>query len=240
MALDISKAFNRVWHAGLLHKLKSCGISGQIFSLISSFLSNRRLRVVLDGKSSQEYPVNAGFPQGSTLGPTLFLLYINDLPDYVICDIAIYADDTTPYSKCDRASDLWQQLELTSELEPDLRDMVDGGKKWLVDFNARKTQLVLFDWSNNNGSIDVKMGGSILEEKSSFKMLGLTFSSKLDWGSYIISTAKIASKKIGALIRSVKFQSPEVALYLYKSTICPCMEYCCHVWAGPPSCYLDL
>ena len=73
------------------------------------------------------------------------------------------------------------------------------------------------------GSIDVKMGGSILEEKSSFKMLGLT-SSKLDWGSYIISIAKTPSKKIGALIRSMKFLSTEVALYLYKSTIRPCME----------------
>ena len=240
VALDISKAFDRVWHAGLLHKLMSYGISGQIFGLISSFLSNRRLRVVLDGKSSQEYPVNVGVPQGSILGPTLFLLYINDLPDDVICDIAIYADDTTLYSNCDRASDLWQQLQLISELESDLRDTVDWGEKWLVDFNAGKTQLVSFDWSNNNGSIDVKMGGSILEEKSSFKMLELTFSSKLDWGSYIISIAKTASKKIGALIHSMKFLSPEVALYLCKSTICPCMEYCCHVWAGAPSCYLDL
>ena len=104
--LDICKAFDRVWHAGLLHKLKSYGISSQIFSLISSFLSNRRLRVVLDGKSSQEYPVNVGVPQGSILGPALFLLYINDLPDDVICDTAIYADDTALYSKCDRASDL--------------------------------------------------------------------------------------------------------------------------------------
>ena len=101
MALDISKAFDRVWHAGLLHRLKSYGISGQILGLISSFRSNRQLRVVLDGKSSQERPVNAGVPQGSILGPTLFLLYINDLPDHVICDIAIYVDDTTLYSNCD-------------------------------------------------------------------------------------------------------------------------------------------
>ena len=146
-----------------------------------SFLSNRRLRVVLDGTSLQEYPVNAGVPQGAI----------------------------------DQASDLWQQLELASQLESDLRDTVDWCKKWLVDFNAGKTQLVLFDRSNNNGSIDVKMDGSILEEKSSFKMLGLSFSSKLDWGSYIISIAKTTSKKIGALIYSVRFLSPEIALDIY-------------------------
>ena len=115
------------------------------------------------------------------------------------------------------------------------------GKKLFVDFNAGKTQLVSFDWSNNNGSIAMKMDGSVLEEKSSFEMLaGLTFSSKLDWGSYIISIAKTASKKIGPLIRSMKFLSPEVALYLYKSTICPCMEYCCHVWVSVLSSYLEL
>ena len=83
------------------------------------------------------------------------------------------------------------------------------------------------------------MDGSILEEKSSFEMLGLIFSSILDWDSYIISITKTASK-IGALICSMKFLSPEVTLYLYKSTIRPCMEYCCHVWAGAPRCYLKL
>ena len=222
VALDISKAFDRVWHAGLLHKLKSYGISGQIFGLISSFLSNRWLRVVLEGKSSQEYPVNAGVPQGSILSPTLFLLYINDLPDDFICNIAIYTDDTTPNSKCNQASDLWQQLELASELESNLRDTVIRGRKWLVDFNAGKNRLVSFGRSKNTGAIDVKMDGSVLEEKTSFKMLGLAFSSKLDWGSYIVSIAKTASKKIGALIRSMKFLSPVVALYLYKSTIRPC------------------
>ena len=84
------------------------------------------------------------------------------------------------------------------------------------------------------------MDGSVLEEKSFFEMQRLTFFSKLDWGSYIISIAKTASKKFGALIRSMKFLSPEVALYLYKSTICPCMDCCCHIWVGAPSCYLEL
>ena len=82
------------------------------------------------------------------------------------------------------------------------------------------------------------MDGFLLEEKPSFKMLGLTLFSKLDWISYIFSIAKTASKKTGALIHSMKFLFPEVALYRYKSTIRPCMEYCCHVWAGAPSWYL--
>ena len=117
---------------------------------------------------------------------------------------------------------------------------MERGRKWLVDFNAGKTQLVLFDQFNNTGAIVVKMVGFVLEEKSSFKMLRLAFSSKLDWGPYIISIAKAATKNVGALIHSMTFLSPEVALYFFKSTIYPCMEYCRHVWAGAPSCYLEL
>ena len=133
--------------------------------------------MVLDGKS--------------ILGTTLFQLYINDLLDNVICDNAIYTDDTSLYSKCD----LWQQIELASELESDLQNTVDWGKKWLIDFNAGKTQQVSFEQSNNNGSIDAKTDGSVLEEKPSFNMLGLNFSSKLDWGPYFVSTAKTAFKQ---------------------------------------------
>ena len=124
VALDISKVFNRFWHAGLLHKLKSYGISGHIFRLISSFLSNGWLWTL--GGFGREFitriSIKVGVPEGSILGPTLFLLYINDIPDDITCNIAIYADDTTLYSKCDHASNLWQQLELASELEFDLQD----------------------------------------------------------------------------------------------------------------------
>ena len=130
--------------------------------------------MVLAGKSSKEYPVNAGVPQGSILGSTLILLYINDLPYDVISDIAIYADDTTFYSKCDQVSDLWQQLEMASELESDLQDTVEWGRKWLVDFNTEKTQLVSFDRSNNADAVGVKIDGSVLDEKF-FQNAGVDF-----------------------------------------------------------------
>ena len=111
---------------------------------------------------------------------------------------------------------------MASELEPDLQDTVSWVSKWLVGFNAGKNQLVLFDLSHNIDAIDVKMDGSVVEEKS-FKMLGLVLSFKLDWGSYIISIAKTAAKEIKALIHSMKFLSPEVALYFYKSTTLLCI-----------------
>ena len=186
MALDICKAFDRVWNADLLQKLVSYANSDQIFGFIFSLLSNRWLLMVLDGKSAHKYPVNGG----------------------------IYADATV-YSKCDQAYDLWQHLEFASEIESDLRDTADWARKWLVDFNTGKTQIVSFDRFINTGAYDVKMDESVLEEKSFFKMLGLTFFSKFDWGSYIISVAKTASKKIGVTICSMKFLSPEVALYFY-------------------------
>ena len=122
VVLNISKAFDRAWHAGLLYKVRSYGISGQIFGLTSFFVGNRQFQVVLDGKSSQEYPVNAEVPQGSILDLAVSLLYIND---DVICNIAIYADDTILYSKRDQGSDLCQQLVSASELDANLRDTVD-------------------------------------------------------------------------------------------------------------------
>ena len=168
VALDISKAFDRVWHAGLLHKLKSYGISSQMFGLLFSVIDN------FEWFWMESLHKNIQLMQEFLKAPLLVLHFsnINDLPDDVIYIIAIYADDTALYSKCDRESDLWQQLKLASELKSDLQDTVDWGKKWLIDFNAGNTQLVLFDRSNNNGSIDVKIDGPILEKKSSFKILG--------------------------------------------------------------------
>ena len=203
---------------------------GQIFSLISYFLSRRR-RVVLDGKSLKEYP----FPQGSILGPTLFLLYINELPDDVICNIAFYADDTTLYSKCDQTPNLWQQLRKLLNWNLTYKTIWTGAGNGFLILMLKKVNLF-----HETGAIDVKMDGSVLEGKPSFKMLGLPFSFKLDWASYIIFIAKTASDKIGALICSMKFLSLEVALYLFKPTMWSCMGYCCHAWVGAPSCYLEM
>ena len=151
-------------YACLQHRLKSCGIS--------YFLRNRRLRVVLDGKT-------AGVSQGLTLDSTLFLLYINDLFNDVFCNNVIYTDDTTLHSKCDQTSDRWQQLELASEPESDIRETVNWGKKWLADFSSGKTHLVSFDKSYNTATTDVKLDGSAHDKNSSFIVPGLTLTSSV-------------------------------------------------------------
>ena len=107
---------------------------------------------------------------------------ISNLPDDVTCNTAIDTNETTLNSKCHQASYLLQQLELASELGSELQDTVDWGRKWLVDFSGGKTQLISFDQSNISSAIDAKMEEPVPEEKSSFKLLGLSFSFKLNWG----------------------------------------------------------
>ena len=151
VALDISKAFDRVWHAGLLHKLRGYGVGGDLFSIISSFLCERSMKVVLDGQSSTAYSLNAGVPKGSVLGPTLFLIFINDLPDDALSSIGIYADDTSAYSSIKTQHD-FDRAELAGSLDIDLMGFVEWGVKWLVAFDASKTKLLSF---NRHRSYDV-------------------------------------------------------------------------------------
>ena len=233
IALDISKAFDKVWHAGLLHKLKSYGVVGPILGILESFMIERSLKVVLDGQSSPLFCINAGVPQGSVLGPTLFLVFINDLPDGILSRIGIYADDTTLYSSLGK-SGIFEKVESAGELERDLSDIVEWGNRWLVTFNATKTKLLSFNRHRDPLLVPVKMSSTELHEETSFRLLGLTFTPTMDWKPYIQSIAKAASRKVGSLFRAQRFLSPESILYLYKSTIRPCMEYCSHIWGGAP------
>ena len=134
------------------------------------------------------------FPQSSNFGPTLLLTYINDLPDDVFCNIAIYADDTSIYFIFDQASNLWQQLKLASEFES---NFADWSNKWLVDFNAGKNELVLFDQSNTSGAIDAKMNGPVLDEEQAQELFLIC------WGCLPFS------HWIGALAGSLLLKLPQ-------------------------------
>ena len=131
--------------------------------------------MVLDWKSLLQYLVNTGVPKGSILGPKIFLLYINHPRNNFICHIAIHANDISFYSKWNQTSDLWQQLELASELGSHLQDTVDLRRKWLLDFNVRKTQLVSLDKSTDSGVIDVKKMGLFLKKNHLLRSWGCVF-----------------------------------------------------------------
>ena len=233
VALDISKAFDRVWHAGLLHKLRAYGVGGCIFSIISSFLRERTMKVVLDGQTSTVYPLSAGVPQVSVLGPTLFLIFINDLPDEVLSSICIYADDTSAYSSI-KTQDAFDRAEMAGSLELDLMGFVEWGEKWCVAFNATKTKLLSFNRHRCYDPCSISMNGKQLEESDSLRLLGITFTPKLDWKPYVQSIAKQASQRVGSLFRSQRYLTKDALLYLYKASIRPCMEYCSHLWSGSP------
>ena len=232
IALDISKAFDKVWHKGLLHKLLGYGINGNVFGLIKSFLSNRYLRVVVDGQKSETFSINAGVPQGSILGPTLFLLYINDLPNKIIRTwIDIYADDTSLYGSTSKVRD---EETLCGDLSSDLKCIVSWGKEWLVTFNASKTKLMSFHHRRTFvDSPSVEMNDIVLNETPCLdRFLGLKITPDLKWNSYITSVSTRAGKMVGSFYRSREYFTQSAILYLYKSQIRPTMEYCCHIWAG--------
>jgi len=142
VSLDISKAFDRVWHRCLFVKLRHFGIDPSLISWIESFLCNRSIAVRLDGFISERHFVNSGVPQGSVLAPTLFLIFINDLLSLTGNPIHTYADDSTLHS-CLKRSTVVYRGQASAELNLDLTAIVDWGKNNLVEFNSRKTHLVL-------------------------------------------------------------------------------------------------
>ena len=167
------------------------------------------------------------------------MIFINDLPDDLLSQIAIYADDTTVYD-CRESTDDFSMVEQAGSLELDLGDIVEWGEKWLVTFNAAKTKLLSVSRSHKAHLPPVSMNDQDLSENDSFRLLGLTFSKSLTWNDYVETIAKSAAQKVGSLYRARAYLTPESILYLYKATIRPCMEYCCHLWAGAPAHILNL
>ena len=240
VALDISKAFDRVWHEGLLHKLPSYGLPPQLCHLLSSFLSGRSLHVVVDGVSSDTIGINSGVPQGSILAPTLFLLHINDLLGVTTCPIHSFADDSTlhtafssriPISSQETKNSRRRQVNAVNE---DLAEITAWGTNNLVEFNATKTQACIFSRKAELSMPDIVMSGSTIPTKPTISMLGISISNTLSWDNHVRSIAKAASQKLGFLFRAKSYFTPQQLLMIYKAQIRPVLEYCSHIWGSAP------
>ena len=246
VALDISKAFDRVWHEGLLSKLSSYGMSSRFCSWLSSFLKDRSLQVAVDGYLSDTFTINAGVPQGSILSPTLFLLYINDLLEKTKNPIYSFADDSTVVSSftlnartSSADAHLRRQLEV-SYLNKDLEKILAWGDSNQVEFNAKKTQAAVFSKKVSITAPDILMAGNSIQLASSINLLGVNVGGNMSWHDHVVAIAKAASQKLGTLFRTKKLYTPQQLLMLYKAQIRPSLEYCSHVWSSAPKHTLGL
>ena len=244
VALDISKAFDRVWHKSLLSKLPSFGFPPSICSLLLNYLSDRSLSVVVDGSVSPPRSINSGVPQGCVLSPTLFLCFINDLLSITSNHIHSYADDSTLHSSTmfpkgpSINSRLASRVDTVSSLNVDLERIASWGTDNLVNFNDQKTQFMLMSLSNLPDDPQIVFKNTVIGPTSTMNLLGLTVSSNLSWKPHIQQIAKSASAKLGILFRCRPYFTCEQLLRIYKGLIRPCLEYCSHVWGGSTSTYI--
>ena len=220
---DISKAFDRVWHAGLLAKLNSTGVTGDLNKWFSSYLAGRKQRVVLDNINSDFLLIKAGVPQGSVLGPLLFLLYINDIADNLQCGISLFADDNIIFTSADTMEDC------TNALNKDLIEMENWAAAWLVTFSAKKNLSIwCFHFIPNQWyppppplrfmNVDIK---NVVEHIH----LGLTFTSNLKWSSHINNISIKANKRL-TILNKLSFKITRKGLeQLYFAYIRSLLEY---------------
>jgi len=248
ISLDISKAFDRVWHDGLVAKLSSYGFQSSLISWVRNFLSKRSLAVRIDGCLSKYHDINAGVPQGSVLSPILFLLFINDLFSTIPCAINSYADDTYlhtsfsfNYAKSATAANVSDERQSSAlRLSSSLDKVINWGMENRVTFNASKTIQMLISKKRKAPVNDLKFMDNPLPMSNSMGILGLNISRSLSWRDHIITTCKKASQKLSFLFRSRKYFSSNQILLLYKTLIRPKLEYCCHVWGGVPKYLINL
>ena len=218
--LDLSKAFDRVWHEGLLYKLECNGIGGNLLGLIKDFLRDRRQRVVLNGKSSNWSTVSAGVPQRSVFGPLFFLVYINDLPENVSCSLKLFADDTSLFSVVKKEHDTGLDMNY------DLEKIRMWAWQWKMLFNADKTEEVIFSWKRTKPHHPIlKLGNEEVKTSSEHKHLGMILDHKLDFQSHIREVIVKARRGIGLIKYLSKYGSREVLDQVYKLYIRPHLDY---------------
>ena len=224
--LDISKAFDRVWHTGLLFKLKSFGVSGNILNWFKSYLGNRSQKVVINGVSSSLDKLFAGVPQGSILGPLLFLIFVQDIEENIISDINLFADDTALIQEYNLCSDVEQILN------HDLKLISNWGKQWLVTFNPDKTVFMNFSLKRYKSYPQIMFNNVAIKQVSEQKHLGIILSDDMKWTKHVDYICRKAHKKIGILYRcSVYLCLKQMTMY-YKSSIRPVIEFASVVFDG--------
>ena len=221
--LDFSKAFDTVPYAGLLGKLEHYGIDSKILLWITNFLNNRKQRVVVDGSFSNEADVESGVPQGTVLGPLLFLLHINDLPSCVNSKVRLFADDCLLYREIKNNQD---QIDMQRDLDA----LMDWGSTWGMKFNAKKCNIMRVSRSLKPLQHFYSLGNEILQEVSDAKYLGIQIDNKLDWNKHISTVAARGQSKLAFLNRNLKGCPKKLRDTTYISLIRPALEYSCSVW----------
>ena len=224
--VDISKAFDRVWHAGLLHKLEQHGISGDLLRWISSYLSNRTQSVVFNSVTSSPKSTTAGVPQGSVLGPLLFLIYVNDISDNLLSLTRLFADDSSLFFSGTNLRDI------EGIINHDLIMVTEWARKWMVNFNPNKTEAMFFRYFQDQEYPVLVFDNVNVKFVSQHKHLGLTFSENMKWKCHKDSVLTSASRMIG-IMRKLKYVFSRRSLnQIYISYIRPILEYSSIVWDG--------
>ena len=223
--LDISKAFDRVWHKGLLFKLKQAGINATLLQWLYNYLSDRQQRVLIPGGNSSWLPVEAGVPQGSILGPLLFLIYINDIVVDINSSVRLFADDTSLYLIVDNPA------EAARCINSDLERMHQWAERWLVKFNAKKSEAILISRKTNRLIHPrLLMNNEPINEVSYHKHLGIFLSSDGTWHEHINNITSKAWSRINVM-RKLKFLLDRKSLEItYFTFIRPLLEYADVVW----------
>ena len=221
--MDISKAFDKVWHEGLLYKIESLGISGNLLNLFRIFLNDRHQRVVPNGQLSDWAPILAGVPQGSILGPLLFLMYINDLPDNLNSLIKLFADDTSLFST------VYDPNHSAKVLNDDLNKISEWAYKWKMLLNphlTKQAQGVIF--SRKNIKTDhpiVYFNEAPVAHTTCQKHLGMHLDEKLNFNHHINEKIAKANKGIGRIRKLVQVLPKQSLITIYKSFIRPHLDY---------------